>query len=123
MRKSRKKINGMIDRFLSERKKNNRDGGWPEVTRKEFDQLVCILYALIERKYESDSEGALPIEFRLVDRTKCTRLHALPVPYLHKAKSLRERLEILSVMATNAKVAAESLQTATSIVMMDEVRP
>lgn len=119
--KSRKKINELIDRFLSERKTSLTEQ-WPEVSNREVRQLAGILSALIERKYESDSEGALPIEFRLVDRTKCSRLHSLPVPYLHKAKTLRERLEILSVMATNAKMAAEALQTATAIVMMDEAR-
>ena len=109
--KTRKQIDRMIDRYLA-RRMPNEDGRYAKVTEADLGLLHEIVYALLSRKYESDGEGDLPVELQLIDRSQYERAIELRIPYIHRAESQAERLEIISRLATNAKVAADRLQTA-----------
>jgi hypothetical protein len=58
------------------------DGGrWPEVTGPDMDLLQKIIDELIELKYGQDSDGDLPVEVLLVNRTRWRLSPYEPIPH------------------------------------------
>ena len=115
----KKSLKTMLSEFLKPRSKS-KNGGWAEVAEGDIEKLYKIVRKILEMKYERDCDNSLPIEFSFVDRTKCERSHYFFIPYEHKAKSNDERMEILSRLSCNAKMAVEALER--HIRMMDLIR-
>jgi len=85
------------------------NSGWAKVTREDLDKINEIFHTVLALKYERDSDGDLPVEFDLTDRTKCERRHNFPLPYHFKASTEEELDNIIFMAASNAKVANEGL--------------
>ena len=58
----------LINNFITGRKVSQ--GGYAPVTKQEIHDINHIIEKLLELKYERDSDGALPITWAIVDRTK-----------------------------------------------------
>ena len=100
----------MLEAFLK-KKSESQNGGFAKVSEGEIEDLYKIIRCILELKYEKDASGDIPVDFRLVDRTKFERLHYIPVPYEHKAKNDDERMDILSVLNLNLSIASRELDT------------
>jgi hypothetical protein len=107
-RRGRSALDKLIDKFLAESRKS--DGGWAPVTERDLGQLYIIVEKIIGMKWGQDPDGDLPIEWKIIDRTRFERLHYFPVPYEHKAKD-ELALEHLSTVVTNANIANDELST------------
>lgn len=113
----KKSLNKMLSEFLKHRSKSNGDG-WAEVAEGDVEELYSIIIRILEMKYQRDSDNSLPVEVDLVDRTKFERSHYLNIPYEHLAKSDEERMEILSLLNANARIASGSLDRHVKILDM-----
>lgn len=69
----------MVTEFIAVRKESK--GGYAPVETDEVRQLAEIMKSLIELKYEEDPDGDMPIEFRIVDRTRFESHIFDTVPY------------------------------------------
>lgn len=78
-RPTRKQLDKKIDEFLAERRKS--DGGYPEVTDKDLEQLYDIVQGLADLKAERDCDNDQGIEFLIYSRREHERLHYAAVPY------------------------------------------
>lgn len=84
------------------------DGGWLPVTPNDMRLLVKVVYDVIKAKWDPDAEGDLPVEPRLVDRTRYGFSSGRPLPHLHQVETMAEMLEIVRVAATNVDLAMVS---------------
>ena len=109
----------MLAEFLKHRSKC-KNSGWAEVAEGDIEKLHAIILKILEMKYERDCDNSLPVEVDLVDRTRFERLHHVLVPYEHMAKTNDERMEILSRLNANARIAVEALNQ--HIRMLDHIR-
>lgn len=96
-----------IDEFLAEHRESV--GGWVFVAPKDLEQLDEIINWLLAAKYDLDHDGDLPVEFKLIDRTRFERMYYKPVPYndgvpphSEKDDQLIDTLSFNVVMATHA---------------------
>jgi len=105
-----KNLTKMLEAFLKKKSESQNDG-FAMVSEGEIEDLYKIILRILELKYEKDASGDIPVDFRLVDRTKFERLHYIPVPYEHKAKNDDERMDILSVLNLNLSIASRELDT------------
>lgn len=74
-----------LEKFLATRSKSS--GGYAPVADKDIEDLNRIVRLLIEKKYEPDPDGDLPVTFRFIDRTKYQGSHFLLIPHLHSASN------------------------------------
>lgn len=88
----RKALLEKIAKFCDDRRRSE-DGGWAEVRDGDLDALGRILYEIIEAKWQKDADGDVPINFRVVDRTRHFPLHYRPVRYDHVTRREREAYE------------------------------
>lgn len=87
------------------------DGSWPKGISKEKIALLWLeLESLIEKYFDADSDGDLPIDLHMVDRTKYQRLHYTPIPYDHKNENDLDRVVELSLL--NLNIAQEDFNRA-----------
>lgn len=104
--RERKVLNKLVDKFLAERRVS--DGGWAPVTERDLEQLCAIIDRIIRAKWGKDSDGDLPVEWWLIDRTRFQRMHYAPVPYGDEAKD-ELALERLNLVLMNANIANREL--------------
>jgi hypothetical protein len=100
-------IHERIDKFLVERRRST--GGWAEVRPEDITALHKILDMLLERKFEKDPDGDLPIEYCIVDRTRFERLSYEATPYHHEAQTTQEKQDIFATNIFNLEVAHQNL--------------
>lgn len=119
-----KALKSEIDQFLSEIKTSN--GGLAEVAASDISDLARILNKLIALKYERDSDGDLPVEFRLVDRTRFERSFSVLVPYVHKPVAGKSELDLnlqaaeqYSLLASQASDASDKHMQAVRRILTD----
>ena len=65
------------DRIVSE-------GGWALVKEPDLMELAVLIHLLIDHLWAEDPDGDLPVEFRLVDRTRFRQPYFRNMPYAHK---------------------------------------
>lgn len=110
----RKNLSNKIERFLGERRRST--VGLAEVKPEDVEELCVIIMALIEAKFERDPDGDLPVEFKLVDRTRFEPMHFEPVPYLGLARcdnlTPDQKQDILDIHMMNLSIAHERLSSA-----------
>ncbi len=94
-----------IEKFLKERREST--GGWAPVTDEDMELFHEVIYSLIEAKWGADPDGDRPVQYKLIDRTKCWPLHFRPVPYGHKRGSREEEFE---AAMTNLSIAMDFVQ-------------
>lgn len=78
--RARDEIRGRFVLWLNTPKVES-DGGYAPVGQESLDELHALIMILIEARWETDEDGDLPVEFRLVNRNTFQRLHFQPVPY------------------------------------------
>ncbi len=84
-------------------------GGYAKVETKDLSLLRDVIQQLLLEKFEVDPDGDLPINVKIIDRTMFEPIHYQPVPYYHKAIDALAKTDRLKVLATNLKIAANSL--------------
>jgi hypothetical protein len=114
-----KKLTKMLTDFL-EHRSESQNGGWPKVEDSDIEALSEIFREILKLKYEQDCDRSLPVEFRVIDRTKFERLQYFLIPYEHEAKTDDERLEILSRLSINSHMAADAVNH--HVKMMELIR-
>lgn len=62
----REHLSNLLNNFFT--KRGESDGGWAEVLPDDIDKLYEIIDTILRLKYETDSDGDLPIEYMLVNR-------------------------------------------------------
>jgi hypothetical protein len=77
------------------------EGGFAPVADGDLNVLSNLIYTIIQSKYEED----LPINFKLVDRTKYQYMHYEPIPYRHLAKTEKDREKIFDSLMFNLNIA------------------
>lgn len=100
-----------LSRFLEERKDGK--GSWAPVTREEVTEMYNLLYEMLGLKYAEDCDGDLPIQIKIIDRTKFQSLHFFPMPHLPLDSNLAQVHEYLGLAQTNLSMAAEQVRIAT----------
>jgi hypothetical protein len=103
-----KKLLKKIESFLAHRSESEH-GGYAKVAENDVEDLFDIFSEILKLKYGSDADGDIPVEFRIIDRTKYERLQYFAIPYEHKAKSEDEILRTLSLLSTNLNMAANAV--------------
>lgn len=76
-------------------------GGWPQVKPDDVVMLRQVILAVIMAKWGRDSDGDLPIEIRVVDRTRYRPACGVPLPYEHKDETLKELFNIFDTALLN----------------------
>lgn len=99
-----------ISRFLDERKDGK--GNYAPVTDQELTKLYNIFYGLLGLKYAEDCDGDLPIQVKIIDKTKYQSLHFFPVPHLGLGSNLKEVEKYTSLAYTNLSMAEEQMRLA-----------
>jgi hypothetical protein len=101
----------LIADFLVEKKESN--GGYAPVETEEVHTLNVIITRLLEAKYERDPDGALPIDWVLVDRTREYHpfLHYSSMRYAHNLKTLGEFIYQLRDAEKNLAMAQNEMST------------
>lgn len=106
MKRERKVLSNLINKFLAERRKS--DGGYAPVTETDLEQLHAIINRLITLKWGPDPDGDWPINWHIIDRTRFEPMHYAPVPYEHMATG-EAALERLNTVLLNANIANREL--------------
>jgi hypothetical protein len=110
----------LIQCFLSDRRHST--GGYAEVKPEDMGILSRIMLRLIERKFEVDPDGDLPVEFQLIDRTRYEPMHFEPVPYMHKSKNEKDREDIFSLHMLNLVLSTSAVDRAYRILWLERLR-
>lgn len=80
------------------------DSDWPEVTPEDLTLLNRVIHSVIRAKWGTDSDGDLPVETAVVDRTRFQWYSGRPLPYSQQAQTMQEFITILQIAASNARV-------------------
>lgn len=115
-----KKLQEKIDAFLTTKRKTS--GGYAPVTGKDLDQLLGIIQYLFEAKWERDPDGDLPLEFKLIDRTRFEPMHFMPVPYMGLKSSPEQMEAALEMHIFNLNIAHERFSGAYRILEHERKR-
>lgn len=100
-----------LSRFLEEHKDGK--GNWAPVTREEITEMYGLLYEMVELKYAEDCDGDLPIQIKIVDKTKFQSSNFFPLPHLPLDSTLAQVNEYLGLAQTNLSMAADQVRIAT----------
>lgn len=115
MTKSRTKLikeaHELLDEFLNNYCKSD-GGGYAPFTTEDQATLVELLRKIREVKFEVDSDGDLPLEFKIINRTKSEPMHFFVLPYLHQ-QDRKGIIEYLTLANTNMQIAADIVRHAT----------
>lgn len=118
---TRQKLDKLIGVFLQERRKS--DGGYPEVTELDIQQLWDIVQTLADMKAERDCDGDQVIEFGIYSRHEYEPLHYQPVPYAHARGRLVGQPETfakhLDMVSLNHSIASEAMACALRMLQYD----
>jgi len=106
----KKSLLDKLAKFWTEKRKST--GGWAEVRTEDMRQLADIIYELIERKWERDPDGDLPIEVQIVDRTRFERTAYAPVPYMRDGLDMRAKRAVLDSHVFNLELAYDRFRGA-----------
>jgi len=98
------KVLSAISSF-SETKSISGDGGWPIVKDKDLITLSDIFRRIIKLKFGKDSDGDIPVEFRLIDRTRYNSMGFFQLPYSHYAESVEDMMKITHLAEVNLNMA------------------
>ncbi len=120
----KKSLFSKMEKFLAERRHSS--GGYAEVRIKDMTDLDKIIHELIELKFERDPDGDLPVEFKLVDRTRFEPMHFAVVPYLGIARcdslTLDQKQDILDTHMMNLSIAHDRLSNAHKIMKYERTK-
>ena len=108
------KFGKLVGKFLEHRSES--DGGWAPVGDNDIDDLRAIVDMLIQAKYEQDPDGDIPIDIKILDRTKYESSYYFPILYSHRDYDDEElQYRILEDLAFNASAASEALSRHTKL--------
>lgn len=106
----KKDLLNKLSRFLDDQKDGN--GSYAPVTKEEITELYNMFYEVLSLKYLEDCDGDLPIQLKIIDKTKYQSLKFFPVPHLGLNAKLEEVEEYLSFAHTNLSMATEQIRIA-----------
>ncbi len=104
---------------LLETRSEVEDGGWPQVNPEDVTILRQVILAVIMAKWGRDSDGDLPIETKVVDRTRYRPITQSPLLYEHRAETMKQLFGILDLALLNV---ASNIDAYRSIMREVDVR-
>jgi flagellar biosynthesis component FlhA len=104
-----------IDSFIEEVKKfvQNKscslDSGYAVVAKKDIDEMYDLIERMVELRFELDSDGDYPIDFKLIDRTRfqSSNYRLIPHPEDFDNETLEEQWKIAKIAKINLENAQE----------------
>ncbi len=81
----------------------------PYLDRDKIDKLYEEFGKLAKKLFGVDEDGDLPLDIRLIDRTRYGRMHFRPIPYDHKVVTDAERKDVLGALMCNLAIASEEI--------------
>lgn len=106
-------LTAKLEAFLATRSRG--DGGWAPVSERDLEDLYGIMNLVLETKYEQDVDGDLPVQYQLVDRTRCEPMHFMPVPYSHNAETEEQIMSNLDTHLVNLEIATSAVRNASHL--------
>ena len=96
-----------------------KNGGWPQVKPDDVVMLRQVILAVVMAKWGRDPDGDLPIETKVVDRTRYRSLTQAPLLYEHRAETMTRLFGILDLASLNV---ASSIDAYRSIMQEVDTR-
>ena len=81
----------------------------PYLDRDKIDKLYERFSRLANEEFGLDSDGDLPLDISLIDRTRYERLFFRPIPYDHKIVTDAEHDSVLNALMCNLGIASEQI--------------
>jgi len=81
----------------------------PYLDRNKLSVFYDKVRAMAVEMFGEDSDGDIPLDINVVDRTRYSRLHFLPIPYDDKVKGPSELAELIRRLLINLKVASDEV--------------
>lgn len=81
----------------------------PYLDRDKIDKLYEKFGKLAKEIFGIDSDGDLPLDICLIDRTRYGRMHFRPIPYDHKVVTDEEHKDVLGALICNLAIASEEI--------------
>jgi hypothetical protein len=106
---TKERLLSKISSFLEVREVNETSSHTP-VEDSEIKELYDIFYDIVMQKYDQDCDGDLPVQVRIIDKTKYSSNNFFPVPHLSTEASLPEIQEYLRYASTNVSMAQEQIR-------------
>lgn len=87
-----------------------RKGSWEEnpLTDSEIENFYKKVRKMANDEFGVDGDGSSTLEFILIDRTRCERMHYDPVPYDHR--SIQSNKEARRIVLMNLRIASEAVE-------------
>jgi hypothetical protein len=76
---------------------------------KKVHAFADIVYRLAKKKFGTDEDGDPFIEVKIIDRTRCERMHYEPIPYDHKLETQEEWDWYERMLFLNLKLASDAV--------------
>ncbi|MDF2435304.1 MAG: hypothetical protein JWP44_4935 [Mucilaginibacter sp.] len=106
----RQKAHEALDKFLKPYRESDSGGGWAPFTAEDETNFWEFMWALIGAKFEPDSDGDYPLNFKLTNRTYQEPMSFVNLPYSHKCNTLAQKLEYIRTAQINLSIANDFLK-------------
>jgi len=77
------------------------------LSRKDFEGFDLAVDKLLKAWFKPNDSDIMPVDVHLVDRTRCESYYFTPIPYSHKAKTIKDFEAILDAAQSNLISSAE----------------
>jgi regulator of replication initiation timing len=77
--------------------------------RQQIDTFNCQVQDMAASHFGVDCDGDLPVDIRIIDRTRYERSHYLHVPYKDSADTSEEHEAVLDALMTNLSISTEDI--------------
>ena len=96
-----------IEAFLDEPRSSN--GGYAKITDQDVVDLKDIINMLIDAKCETDPDGDLPLQVKVVNLTTHQSTHFMALPHHHDTEKSKDLKDVLSIASMNASIAVDQV--------------
>jgi hypothetical protein len=84
--------------------------GWAPVEPGDVAELCGFIREIVEGKWDKDCDGDLPVNFRVIDRTRYEPMHFFEVPYAETCNTTEERQRRMDNLIANVQLAVRDLE-------------
>lgn len=110
-----------LELFLSEPRKAEHSS-WAKPTTDDMKLMDAIIYEMIERKFERDCDGGLPINYHVCDRTRFEPLTYVNIPYTHTDPTREDRIRAMELFSMLVSIYTGRLDASIRSLRYDEER-
>jgi hypothetical protein len=81
----------------------------PFLDRDKLNGFYDEVHKLARKKFPQDSDGDVPIDISIIDRTRYERMHYFHIPYDSKISTPEEWNDLLGALVGNLQIASEGM--------------